>query len=339
MMARISVSAFKRHIEPFLESRSMVSRVSAETVKANTLDLGDFIRFVSEKNIKYISGRTLYGYFSHLTAMRHLKAVSANRKLETLKTYNKYLCLMAVKGAKDLPIREMPRIRDGYGHFVRTLEFCEIKNMFEHLQNIKGRGNRSQDLTVARDYVLFMLQYLMGLRSGEVHRIDLHHIDWRNKTILIKGKGNLERILPLVGKLPVFLKNYCVDIRARYLNAGTASVLFLSKKGRRLSVRTMEDNFKKYFKDFYPRSCRRLVPHTLRHAFATHFIASHPDDIITLKAVLGHKHTRSTEIYLHPTTEMLRKSIENHPAVQTLNKVLMQRGVRAFFEEEKARAG
>ena len=246
---------------------------------------------------------------------------------------------MAVKGAKDLPIREMTRIRDGYGHFVRTLEFCEVQSMFERLQNLKGRGNASQDLTVARDYVLFMLQYLIGLRSGEVHRIDLHHIDWRNKTILIKGKGNFERLLPLVGKLPVLLKNYCVDIRARYLNAGTSAALFLSKKGRRLAVRTMEDNFKKYFKDFYPRSCQRLVPHTLRHAFATHHIAGRPDDIITLKVILGHKYTRSTEIYLHPTTEMLRKSIENHPAVQALNKVLTQKQGRALFDEKKVRAG
>lgn len=86
--------------------------------------------------------------------------------------------------------------------------------------------------------------YKLGLRVGEVHQLDLKDIDWENRKIIIHGKGNKQRTLHLDDEMTAILSHW-IALRKYFLNHRVSSALFISKKGNRLAIRTMEDNFKK----------------------------------------------------------------------------------------------
>jgi site-specific recombinase XerD len=68
-----------------------------------------------------------------------------------------------------------------------------------------------------------------------------------------------------------------------------------------------------------------VVPHTLRHCFASHALENNTFNLVIIKAILGHALMRSTEIYLHPSTRRQRSSLDDHVAVATMQKIRRHR--------------
>ncbi len=114
--------------------------------------------------------------------------------------------------------------------------------------------------------------------------------------------------------------------RSKLLNAGKLEALFVSKKGKRLAIRTAQDNFKKIVDRAGPFSIKKVTPHSLRHAFATHAIEGE-QDIFVLKSIMGHASSKSTEIYLHPSMRMLKKAVNDHIASKILEELIMDNKV------------
>jgi site-specific recombinase XerD len=112
--------------------------------------------------------------------------------------------------------------------------------------------------------------------------------------------------------------------RKELLNSDSLPALFISKKGKRLSMRTAEDNFQKLVKKDGEFVMPHPVPHTLRHCFASHFLETEKD-VVILKAMLGHALMRSTEIYLHPSMDLLSKSAGNHIAAELISNIRAER--------------
>jgi site-specific recombinase XerD len=313
MKKGVTVSDFKKQVEYFIDIRENTSRVSRETLLANRKDIKMFLNYLQLKKCTHVNGPVMLGYLSYLRQERKNKADAANRKMETLKTYLRFLCCNDVNRADEIPLESFRRLKPESTGQKNTPTFKEIQEMFKRIADDSPYGKR--------DRIVFFLMYHLGLRIGEVHRITLDDIDFETGKIIIHGKGRKIRELGLVPQVIELLEKYRVDIRPFFLNADKSNALFLSKKGKPLAVRSIEHNFQKYFKGFYPRSCERLVPHTLRHAFATHYLEN-SDDMVTLKNIMGHKYMKSTEAYLHCTMEMLRKALNNHPAVKMLEEAM-----------------
>jgi site-specific recombinase XerD len=109
--------------------------------------------------------------------------------------------------------------------------------------------------------------------------------------------------------------------RTQLSNAEKLHALFVSKKGNRLSPRTAQDNLKKIVEKAGPFSLKKVTPHSLRHAFATHAIEG-GQDILVLKAIMGRASSKSTEIYLHPSMKLLKKAVNEHIASEILDDLI-----------------
>ena len=122
-------------------------------------------------------------------------------------------------------------------------------------------------------------------------------------------------------------------MRTKVFGALKQNVFFVSKKGNRLSARTAQENLQKIVVQAGPFSIKRITPHSLRHAFATHAIEGDAD-LIVLKAVMGHASIHSTQIYIHPSLDTLRKAVNDHVAADILSD-LIDNGVVILRMQQK----
>jgi len=91
-----------------------------------------------------------------------------------------------------------------------------------------------------------------------------------------------------------------------------------------VALRTAEDNFKNIVASAGPFDIPRVVPHTLRHCFASHALETE-NDLVVIKALMGHALLKSTEIYLHPSMRLMRKSVDAHVSLEAIGKIRAQR--------------
>jgi site-specific recombinase XerD len=131
-------------------------------------------------------------------------------------------------------------------------------------------------------------------------------------------------------------------VRHNFKNSEHNIALFISKKGHRLAIRTMEDNIKKlvgnldwhlHFKACPERS-RRVTCHTLRHTFASH-LNDNGEDILVIQSLLGHASPRSTAIYIHPSQQRVREALEKLPGVIYMNQLLETGVLKLNFQPKR----
>lgn len=182
-----------------------------------------------------------------------------------------------------------------------------------------------------RDYAVYALMYQLGLRVGEVHGLNLQNIDLKKNKISVIGKGNKPRSLHINSELCDILCQY-LAVRDQFHNSWLTSALFISKKGNRLAIRTIEDNFKKIL--FYSsiNTPFKVTCHTLRHSLASH-LNDNDVDILVIQSILGHLSTRSTEPYIHPSLDRIRKALEKLPGVKFVKELIRKGELELRFQK------
>ena len=173
--------------------------------------------------------------------------------------------------------------------------------------------------------------YQLGLRVGEVHDLNLSSLDLNKNKISVIGKGGKPRTLYVNDELIETLCQY-LAVRERFLNSWLTPALFVSKKGNRLAIRTMEDNLKKLlvyvpFETPFNVSC-----HTLRHTMASH-LNDKDVDILIIQSILGHSSTRSTEPYIHPSQDRIRKAMEKLPGIKFVKELIRKGELNLSFQK------
>ena len=210
----------------------------------------------------------------------------------------------------------MLKIRQDYRNRLGALTHDRLVTLFHSI-------DRSTRLGI-RDYAAYALMYQLGLRVGEVHSLNLENIDLDKSTITVVGKGKKRRTLHLKDELKQIINEW-LAVRDQFKNSELNDTLFISKKGNRLAIRTLEDNFKKLVKLAKLQAHFNITCHTLRHTMASH-LNDKGTDILVLQSLLGHSTTRSTEIYIHPSADVVREALEKVPAVLFM-KQLIESGV------------
>ena len=160
-----------------------------------------------------------------------------------------------------------------------------------------------------RDRAIFELLYSSGLRVSEVTGLDLGAVDFSAHEVRVKGKGDKTRIVP-VGEPAVNALTRWLDIRQQ-LKGGDTGVMFLGKRGGRLSPRVVQSNIKTW------AAKQGLTvdphPHMLRHSFASHLLQS-SGDLRAVQEMLGHASIASTQVYTHLDFQHLAKVYDTaHP--------------------------
>jgi len=157
-----------------------------------------------------------------------------------------------------------------------------------------------------RDRVVFELLYGCGLRVSELVNLNLEDFDWRERWIRVLGKGRKERQVPFGKRAAGVLERY-LAARGR----PNQRALLPGARGRRLSVRTVQNIVKRYALAL--RGDPALHPHSLRHAFATHLLSGGAD-LRAIQELLGHASLSTTQKYTQLSLEELMKVYDrSHP--------------------------
>lgn len=223
---------------------------------------------------------------------------SQSRIVSGLKSFFRYMKLEGYIDENPAILLEKPRTGR---HLPEVLTVEEIDAMISciDMSTMEGRRNRA----------IIETMYGCGLRVSELVNLDLSHLFLEDEYIIVRGKGSKERLVPIDGVAVEAIESWMADRAHIELKAGEESMLFVSKRGRRLT-RVMI---------FYiiKRLCglagirKEISPHTMRHSFATHLLEGGAN-LRAIQQMLGHESITTTEIYLHIDRSRLRQEILAH---------------------------
>ena len=193
-----------------------------------------------------------------------------------------------------------------------------IEQMNQVVDSIGARGRGDEESVAAwptRDTVIFELLYGCGIRNAELTGLNLADIHWANEAILVRGKGQKQRYVPLADAAAQAIRAYMAERQARLAAAQRSSealLLNLHLRGDgRLSTRSVARIVKRIA---VQRGLSSDVhPHTLRHAFGTHLLEEGAD-LRSIQELLGHERLSTTQRYTQLTATQLTQVYDRtHP--------------------------
>ena len=277
-------------------------RYSPHTLDAYSRDLSGFFDFAAEHlgkvpetaDLAKLEVRDFRAYLSQRAA-RHIDKSSLARELSTLKNFFKWLARYDILRNPALSVIRTPRRAKV---LPKALEVNDTFNVIDEAQNLAS--NSWQGL---RDTAIFTLLYGCGLRISEALSLNVGDIG-NNDFLRIKGKGNKERIVPL---LPVVVENINKYLAECPYQPKQGEPLFLGARGDRLVPRIIQRQMQKI--RAYLGLPDNLTPHALRHSFATHLLAE-GTDLRSIQELLGHASLTTTQRYTDVQIETLKKGYD-----------------------------
>ena len=155
-----------------------------------------------------------------------------------------------------------------------------------------------------RDRALLELLYGTGMRVTEIAQLNLNDINFAEGEIRVLGKGAKERIVLFGSCARQALEIYLEKGRPQLLGGQKSNVLFIGRRGTRLSPRQIERIVRKCAKK--AGLPKKVTPHTIRHSFATHLLSGGAD-LRLVQELLGHVSLSTTQVYTHITKERLKQ--------------------------------
>ena len=165
--------------------------------------------------------------------------------------------------------------------------------------------NFNQDSPLAsRDRAIAELFYSSGLRLAELVAVNLQDIDHQARLITVTGKGNKTRTVPVGGTALGAIEQWLQQRPPIAADPDSANALFTSLRGKRISVRNIQDRIK--LQGRKSGMSQDVHPHMLRHSFASHMLES-SGDLRAVQELLGHANIATTQIYTHLDFQHLAK--------------------------------
>lgn len=281
-------------------------RFSPHTVDAYSRDLCAFFDFLSDyqrnlptlADLRQLEVRAFRAFLS-ARADKHLERTSMARELSTLRNFYKYLSKQNIVNNSAISIISSPRLP-------KTLpKALDVNQTFEVL-DIAGNFAK-KEWQGLRDIAIFTILYGCGLRISEALSLNRGDID-HNDFLKVKGKGNKERLVPV---LPVVVEKIDAYLAACPYDIKNGEPLFLGARGERLSPRIVQRTLEKIRASLgLPDT---LTPHALRHSFATHLLAE-GTNLRAIQELLGHASLSTTQRYTDVQIETLQKEYHKaHP--------------------------
>ncbi|HUZ03713.1 MAG TPA: site-specific tyrosine recombinase XerD, partial [Acidobacteriaceae bacterium] len=256
------------------------------TCAAYERDLQQLAEYLETKDglLAKAQSADLSGFLGHLQA-HHVEMRSRARKLSCLRGFYRWLLL-------DKQIEYDPTMNlespSGWRVLPKSLAESEVTSMMEQaseLANHPAAGGAA-----LRDHAMLELLYGGGIRVSELVGLHVEDLSRQQGQILVRGKGDKERIVPLGRAALQALEAYLERGRPELLHSSGVAEIFLSERGHALSRQWVWMPVK--------RSNRRASPHMLRHSCATHMV-EHGADLRTVQTLLGHADIATTQVYTH----------------------------------------
>jgi integrase/recombinase XerC len=274
---------------------------SPHTVRNYRSDLRQFRNFLAQGqpdaqvSLKSIDALRIRGFLAFLFE-KEKKKTSIARKLAAVRAFFKFL-------SRERALAENPAAAVSTPKLARTLPRIMTEEEMSDFLDRVGHAAQSGDPALVRDRAILELLYASGLRVSELTGLDLRHVNFGDEIVLVRGKGNKERIVPFGTKARAALTAY-LPVREKVLqeNKTRETALFLNARGGRLTPRSVDRLVKKHVRQFGPNV--KVSPHSLRHAFASHLLAEGAD-LRAIQEMLGHKSLATTQKYTQVSIKQL----------------------------------
>ncbi len=274
---------------------------STNTIDAYEGDIKQFLCFLAprENRIEEVHEIDITQYVQYL-GKPGIASTTLSRKISSLKSFFRFLIEEQIVNEDPTVIIEPP-------HIVRKLPSVLET---DEIERILMQPNIDEPLGL-RDRAALELLYACGLRISELLSLKIENIDFNEGFLICYGKGEKERVIPIGTYAIDFITLYLANVRYT-LDCGRADgILFLSKRGNKIS----RMGFWKRFKAYCVRAgiSKKVTPHTFRHSFATHLLEGGAD-LRVVQTLLGHNDISTTQIYTHITKDYLKRVIHDyHP--------------------------
>ncbi|MEE8443180.1 MAG: tyrosine-type recombinase/integrase [Dehalococcoidia bacterium] len=286
--------------------------------------LRDFLNRNGNQSVNQEYRRLLLSYVAWLMGTRatnpgkrnetqgHGRA-SAIRNLASLRSFFRFLVSIELMPATPLWNRGsasmrglIPRLSS---RLPQVLYHHEAQALVEQAERSPSES-RAEPLLL-RDAAILELLYGSGLRLSELEGVNLSDLDMTARTVLVLGKGNKQRVIPVSRHCTNALQRYLEQGRPLLLSTRRDQALFLNRYGGRLSRRSVEYIVQRYA--LRAGLVHGVHTHTLRHSFATHLLDGGAD-LRVVQELLGHASPATTQIYTHVSQAQARKVyLASHP--------------------------
>ena len=257
-------------------------------------------RFNGDFQWSQVGALDIRAYLSFLNKEEYARRTIA-RRISALRSFYKYMVRENILEYNPFAKVRTPKLEKKLPVFLEEFEINELLNLPEQ----EGLG--------LRDQAILELLYATGCRVSELVGLTTVRLDLGNRYVLLLGKGNKERIVPLGNTCCNAVKKYYPvrsELMAKY-NAPAHDYVFINNRGGILTDRSVRRILDKYITQL--AISKNVSPHTIRHTFATHLL-DHGADLRAVQELLGHANLSTTQIYTHVTTERIASVYQkNHP--------------------------
>ena len=297
----------RAHIESFLEMMSAERGAAVNTLQSYERDLLDAHAFLSRRGVSMnrAASADITAYLAGLAA-EGFKASSQARRLSALRQFFKFLYAEGLREDDPTGIVDSPKKGRALPKIMSVDEVTRLLSRAEQEAAEPGPDQFSR----ARMLALLELLYATGMRVSELVSLPARVQETDERFLMIRGKGNKERMVPLSRSAIAALKVYAGLKAAANLPAENPWLFPAASKQGFLPRQV----FARDLKDLAIRSGltpSKISPHVMRHAFASHLLQNGAD-LRVVQELLGHSDISTTQIYTHVLDERLRELVETH---------------------------
>jgi integrase/recombinase XerD len=301
----------------FLDMLAAEQGAGNNTLDAYRRDLEDLSQFIGLAKSDFVAAdtQTLRDYLADLDA-RGFKSTTVARRLSAMRHLFRFLLSERVRDDDPAAILSGPKRGRG---LPKVLSIADVDGLLAHARSLVDAPQASalQRLRAVRLYCLLEVLYATGLRVSELVSLPLAAARRDARMIVVRGKGNKERLVPLNETSKQAMAEYLAAIEGlkpeKAKNAAASKWLFPSFGE---SGHLTRQHFARDLKDLAAAAglAPRLVsPHVLRHAFASHLLHNGAD-LRIVQTLLGHTDISTTQIYTHVVEERLKSLVRDlHP--------------------------
>lgn len=287
-------------IDKFLEYIQQEKRYSPNTITSYRKDLEDFLSFLMDREgmeeLQKAEKKMVRNFIVFLSE-KGLTKRSINRKISTLKSF--YAFLQRISLISVSPVEGISTLK-----FYPKKQIPFSKEEMQDLSIILDNGE-----VELLDRLIIEVLYQTGMRRAELCNLLLENVHFYRNEIIVIGKGNKQRIVPIFPVLMQELKIYNDEYRKPNLDANL--YFFVTPKGKKITEKFVYLLVTRYLSAV--SSKRKRSPHILRHSFATH-ILNNGAEISKVKKMMGHASLSSTQVYTNADIEQLKNIFnKTHP--------------------------
>ena len=292
----------ERWIDRFIDYLAAERQLSAHTLSSYRRDLNKLLNFIDDLMLdtwSAVQAKHIRQFTAQLRR-NNLSGTSIQRTLSACRSFYRYLAREGIVEQNPADAVQAPKSP-------RKLPDALAVDQMGTLLDLPVT-----DAISARDAAMMELIYSSGLRVSELVSVDLLDLDLADHSLQVTGKGNKQRLLP-IGRKALEAIDQWLQYRPE-LAAITETALFVSKRGTRINVRSVQQRMDHWGRFLGVQG--KVHPHRLRHSFASHMLES-SGDLRAVQELLGHEDISTTQIYTHLDFQHLMQVYESaHPRAQ-----------------------